>query len=365
MPQMGVSVAEGTIVEWKKRRRRLGRADETIVEISTDKVETEMPSPASGTLTEILVEPGRRSMWVLCSLVLARAEVAGRGSQVAGPRPTEPAVGVRAGGQATGSPRTAYAAADLAGRPADRRRASDRPRRRSTGSGRVGRVTKKDVLAFIGAAVEAPAPPALHSESPYIEDRPRRPATRDPRPRHGAAAIAHAQRRSASTCVRSLETTAHCTTVVEADMSAIEAATRAAVVPAVRGARDDRRAARVPDAERHAGGRRLTVHDEVNLGIAVSLGEDGLIVPVVKNAHELSHEGLAARIKDLAERARNKRLTPDEVSGGTFTITNPGALRGAAGHADHQPAAGRDPRPRGRRQAAGGGGRRIASPSGR
>jgi pyruvate/2-oxoglutarate dehydrogenase complex dihydrolipoamide acyltransferase (E2) component len=73
-------------------------------------------------------------------------------------------------------------------------------------------------------------------------------------------------------------------------------------------------------------GDRLTVHDEVNLGIAVSLGEEGLIVPVVHDAHELSHEGLAARIKDLAERARSKRLTPDEVSGGTFTITNPGAF---------------------------------------
>ena len=73
-------------------------------------------------------------------------------------------------------------------------------------------------------------------------------------------------------------------------------------------------------------GDRLTVHEEVNLGIAVSLGEEGLIVPVVKNAHELSHEGLATRIKDLAQRARSKRLTPDEVSGGTFTITNPGAF---------------------------------------
>ena len=73
-------------------------------------------------------------------------------------------------------------------------------------------------------------------------------------------------------------------------------------------------------------GDRLTVHEEVHLGIAVSLGEEGLIVPVVKNAHELSHEGLATRIKDLAQRARSKRLTPDEVSGGTFTITNPGAF---------------------------------------
>jgi pyruvate/2-oxoglutarate dehydrogenase complex dihydrolipoamide acyltransferase (E2) component len=73
-------------------------------------------------------------------------------------------------------------------------------------------------------------------------------------------------------------------------------------------------------------GDRLTVHEQVHLGIAVSLGDDGLIVPVVRNAHELSHEGLAARIADLAERARTKRLDPEEVQGGTFTITNPGAF---------------------------------------
>ena len=126
--------------------------------------------------------------------------------------------------------------------------------------------------------------------------------------------------------VRSLQTAAHCTTVVEADMSRIEAArgklsylpfVARAVIAALR---------EFPMLNATLEGDRLTVHEEVNLGIAVSLGEEGLIVPVVKNAHELSHEGLATRIKDLAQRARSKRLTPDEVSGGTFTITNPGAF---------------------------------------
>ena len=126
--------------------------------------------------------------------------------------------------------------------------------------------------------------------------------------------------------VRSLQTAAHCTTVVEADMSRIEEArgklsylpfVARAVIAALR---------EYPMLNATLEGDRLTVHEEVNLGIAVSLGEEGLIVPVVKNAHELSHEGLATRIKDLAQRARSKRLTPDEVSGGTFTITNPGAF---------------------------------------
>ena len=92
----------------------------------------------------------------------------------------------------------------------------------------------------------------------------------------------------------------------------------------VRGPGDDRGAARAPGAERLARGRALHGHQDVNLGIAVSLGDDGLIVPVIHRAHELSVEGLAARIKDLARRARSRELTPDEVRGGTFTITNPG-----------------------------------------
>src|SRR5689334_21865727 len=126
--------------------------------------------------------------------------------------------------------------------------------------------------------------------------------------------------------VRSLQTAAHCTTIVEADMSAIEAARgRLSYLPFV--ARATIAALReFPMLNTTLEGDRLTVHEEVNLGIAVSLGEDGLIVPVVHNAHELSHEGLAARIKDLANRARSKELRPEEVQGGTFTITNPGAF---------------------------------------
>jgi pyruvate/2-oxoglutarate dehydrogenase complex dihydrolipoamide acyltransferase (E2) component len=112
--------------------------------------------------------------------------------------------------------------------------------------------------------------------------------------------------------------------VVEADMSAVEAARgKLSYLPFV--ARAAIAALREhPQLNATLEGDRLHVHDEVNLGIAVALGDDGLIVPVVKNAHELSHEGLAGRIADLAERARGKRLSPDETKGGTFTITNPG-----------------------------------------
>jgi 2-oxoglutarate dehydrogenase E2 component (dihydrolipoamide succinyltransferase) len=182
-------------------------------------------------------------------------------------------------------------------------------------------VTKKDLVAFLGdqSPVTSHPEPALHSESPYREEEPAPAPT-------GGEQLSVMRRQIGQHMVRSLQTAAHCTTVVEADMSAIEAARgKLSYLPFV--ARATIAALReYPMLNATLEGDRLTVHEEVNLGIAVSLGEEGLIVPVVKNAHELSHEGLATRIKDLAERARSKRLTPDEVSGGTFTITNPGAF---------------------------------------
>jgi pyruvate/2-oxoglutarate dehydrogenase complex dihydrolipoamide acyltransferase (E2) component len=125
---------------------------------------------------------------------------------------------------------------------------------------------------------------------------------------------------------RSLETAATCTTWIEVDMSLVEAARRRLGVTALafvaRAAIDALRAH--PALNAWLEGERYTQHTGVNLGIAVSLGDDGLIVPVIHNAHELSAEGIASRIRDLAARARERQLTPDEVRGGTFTITNPG-----------------------------------------
>jgi pyruvate/2-oxoglutarate dehydrogenase complex dihydrolipoamide acyltransferase (E2) component len=125
---------------------------------------------------------------------------------------------------------------------------------------------------------------------------------------------------------RSLETAATCTTWIEVDMSRVEAArARLGVTALAFVARACIEAIReFPALNAWLEGEKYTQHQGVNLGIAVSLGEDGLIVPVIHNAHELSEEGLAARIKDLARRARARQLSPDEVRGGTFTITNPG-----------------------------------------
>jgi 2-oxoglutarate dehydrogenase E2 component (dihydrolipoamide succinyltransferase) len=192
-----------------------------------------------------------------------------------------------------------------------------------TGTGRNGRVTKKDVVAFMkqwGEREESKPEPVLHSESPYIEED-LSPVTRDLSP---GQPLSPMRKSIADHMVRSLQTAAHCTTVVEVDMSAVEAARgKLSYLPFV--ARAAIAALREhPQLNATLEGDRLHVHEEVNLGIAVALGDDGLIVPVVKDAHELSHEGLAGRIADLAERARGKRLSPDETKGGTFTITNPG-----------------------------------------
>jgi 2-oxoglutarate dehydrogenase E2 component (dihydrolipoamide succinyltransferase) len=291
---MGVSVAEGTVVEWKKRVGDWVEADEPIVEISTDKVETEVPSPASGRVTSIAVEVGAT---VDVGVVLAAIDTAARAG--------EPHVDESNG--------TSDAEHPPAVSPVVRRIAAEHhiDLDKVNGTGRRGRVTKRDVLAFVD---KEPQPePVLHSESPYREEPP---ASGEP--------LSIMRKRIGQRMRDSLDTAAHCTTIVEADMSAIEAKRgRLSYLPFV--ARAAIAALReFPALNATLDGDTLTVHEEVNLGIAVSLGEDGLIVPVVRNAHELSHEGLAARIKDLADRARNRALTPDEVQGGTFTITNPG-----------------------------------------
>jgi pyruvate/2-oxoglutarate dehydrogenase complex dihydrolipoamide acyltransferase (E2) component len=205
---------------------------------------------------------------------------------------------------------------------------------RVEGTGRGGRVRKQDVLAFI-EATPAEEPP-LHIESPYRPE-PVSPATvtgagrADVTPTTAivpetGGQLSRMRRQIGAHMKRSLETTATCTTWIEADMSRVEAArARLGVTGLAFVARATIDALReYPAVNAWLEGERYTQPSDVNLGIAVSLGEDGLIVPVIQKAHELSVEGLAARIKDLARRARARELTPDDVRGGTFTITNPG-----------------------------------------
>jgi pyruvate/2-oxoglutarate dehydrogenase complex dihydrolipoamide acyltransferase (E2) component len=336
MPQMGVSVAEGTVVEWKKRLGDWVETDETIVAISTDKIDTDVESPASGRLAEVLVDVGTT---VDVGTVLARIATDAK--------PGVPHVSENGPGALQGDP--------------EAERSKRGPRRYSPvvlriasehgidleqveGTGRDGRVRKQDVLAFVEDS-GSPAPPSsgaeppMHIESPYRPE-PARPKTRRPRLGRdhapaGAAAGgdgAHAaplSRMRASIgehMLESLRTAATCTTIAEADMTRVEAARREAgltSLPYVARAVIDV-LAEYPALNATLEDGTVTTYDGVHLGIAVSLGEGGLIVPVIRDAQDLSVEGLARRIKDLARRARAGELTPDEVRGGSFTITNPG-----------------------------------------
>jgi 2-oxoglutarate dehydrogenase dihydrolipoamide succinyltransferase (E2 component) len=343
MPQMGVSVAEGTIVEWRKRPGDWVEADEPVCDVTTDKVDVEIPSPASGRLERILVEPGTT---VPVGTLLAEIDAEAK------PGVAHPEEHLQGGmSQAPGAPARTQAPGAGANGEADRsrfhspvvRRIADKHRvdlSQVPGTGIGGRVRKKDVLAYIeseeGAAVEASPEPVLHTESPYQREEAGAP------PPRVVEELAPGQRQPMSPMrqaiarhmVESRRTAAHCTTIVEADLSRVVARRRelreqmrrrgvnltylAFVARATVEALEEH-----PKLNASVDGSEIVHYDDVNLGIAVAL-EDGLIVPVIRQAQRLSLEGIAAAISDLAERAREKRLEPDEVHGGTFTITNPG-----------------------------------------
>ncbi len=318
MPQMGVSVAEGTIVAWRVEVGDRIAADDTICDISTDKIDTEVPAPVTGIVAEIVVAVDET---VSVGTVLARIAVGSDGS----PAAADPEVPEVEPQPARATPASNGVATRGEGRrysPVVQRIASEHGVDLSQvpGTGRGGRVRKQDVLAFLesgaGQANQAPEPP-LHIESPY---RP------DPVPAGDGGQLSRIRRQIGEHMKRSLDTAAHCTTWIEVDMGRVEAARgRLGVTALAFVARACVDALREhPALNAWLEGERYTRHQDVNLGIAVSLGDDGLIVPVVQRAQELSVEGLAGRVKDLARRARARELKPDEVQGGTFTITNPG-----------------------------------------
>jgi 2-oxoglutarate dehydrogenase dihydrolipoamide succinyltransferase (E2 component) len=373
MPQMGVSVAEGTIVEWRKRPGDWVEADEPVCDVTTDKVDVEIPSPASGRLERILVKPGAT---VPVGTLLAEIDAAAKPGEAhpaehhdAKAARSQPVTESPAASRQGPVAKTESAPAPANGQ-ADRSRFHSPVVRRIAGkhgvdlsqvqgTGIGGRVRKKDVLAYIesqeGAPREAAAEPVLHIESPYQREEAEAPAAASEAATEGAAAASAAgappprfeeltpgrrepmspmRQAIARHMVGSRRTAAHCTTIVEADFSRVATRRRelreqmrrrgvnltylAFVARATVKALEEH-----PRLNASVDGDEIVYYDEVNLGIAVAL-EDGLIVPVIRRAQRLSLEGMAAAIADLAERARAKRLEPDEVHGGTFTITNPG-----------------------------------------
>jgi 2-oxoglutarate dehydrogenase E2 component (dihydrolipoamide succinyltransferase) len=342
MPQMGVSVSEGTVTKWLKQEGESIEADEPLLEISTDKVDTEVPSPASGTVTQILVQEGET--------VAVGTKLAQIGGSAAAPAPEpEPEPEPVAVAEAP-PPAPAPPPSPAVQQPSENGRAFVSPvvariaaehnidPTQVSGTGRGGRVTKQDILAFV-AQPSAPAAPVAPPPAPS----PPPPAAAGLGPQPPAAdgetvePVTAMRRGIADHMRRSLDTAAHVTSAIEVDMSRIVAAreqlkkeyqaaygvnpTYLAFV--ARATVDVLRAHPYVNGELR--GESIVTRNFVNLGVAVELKDGkGLIVPVIRNAETLNLLGIAKAIADIAARARDKQLLPDDVQGGTFTITNPG-----------------------------------------
>jgi 2-oxoglutarate dehydrogenase E2 component (dihydrolipoamide succinyltransferase) len=355
MPQMGESIAEGTVTKWLKNVGDEVKRDESILEISTDKVDADIPAPTSGILIEILAI---ESQTVEVGTTIARIEteaadaVAVSEAEVAAPQRTaEPAVVAEAPPAAPpkgdGAPAEESRAARLQTRstPLVRRIAAEHgiDLASLSGTGIGGRVTKKDILAFIegrGAApvaLPAGAPGVMHvpihgetlqikipdviiKENDRVED------------------MDIMRQRIMEHMLMSRRISAHVSSVHEIDFERV-AQLRASLKPRferegvkltylpfiVKAVVDALKAYPVLNAS--VVGKKIVYHAAYNIGMAVAMDEGaGLIVPVIKGAHELSLLGIARRAFDLAERARTRKLDPEDVQGGTFTITNPGVF---------------------------------------
>jgi 2-oxoglutarate dehydrogenase E2 component (dihydrolipoamide succinyltransferase) len=379
MPQLGETVTEGTITKWFKSVGDQVARDEPLFEVSTDKVDSEVPSPAEGVLTEILVEEGA-TVDVGARLAVigdgtgsnGTAPPAGESTPQSSPPPqVTPAATVERVTESTDQP-TAVGSGDA---PADAPAAGpigvttspvggsgqglvlspvvrrlldehDIDPSTVTGTGLGGRITRSDVEAVIAQrpAVDPSNGRGEPAPVPSMADRPR-PAPAGQPERSGALPSANhdeivpftnIRRRTAEHMVRSKATSAHTLMVKEIDYERVEQVRRShgerfkadegfslSYLPfAARAAVEA--LAEFPHLNASVGDDALIIHHDINLGIAVDLDNEGLIVPVVHNAEELNLLGMARRIRDVAERARTKRLSLDDISGGTFSITNAG-----------------------------------------
>ncbi|HEY3399790.1 MAG TPA: dihydrolipoamide acetyltransferase family protein [Geothrix sp.] len=355
MPQMGESIAEATVLKWHKKAGDVIAKDETLYEISTDKVDAEIPAPAAGTLLEILVDVNAT---VPVGTVVARI---GDASEKPSGAPAPAVVATAAPSPANApAPLTEEDDNSLEGRlrtkssPLVREMAKQHgiDLARVQGTGQAGRVSKEDLEAYLAkgpAAAPAMAPsiapvlPAVHDPSaPTMGLTPTLALAPTPAMPAFAAGervkvepMSRMRKIIADGMVASKRTSAHVYTVFEIDMThvaqlrnkhkkAFEAqfGTKLSFMPFIMMAACKALRA-YPVANASVDGDNIVYKQDINLGIAVSL-DWGLIVPVVKNADMMNLGGLARSMNDLAERARSKQLKPDEISGGTFTITNPG-----------------------------------------
>ncbi len=357
MPQMGESIVEGTITKWLKKPGDKVQRDEPLFEISTDKVDAEIPAPASGVLQEIKIGEGTTvGVNTVVGTIAVDGESAGPAKsapaaqappapKAAAPQAPQPAKEEKKGAsqppQAIASPMApppAEEEEEARSSPLVRKIAREHGISLSqiSGTGLGGRITKQDIMAFIdrpGSAPAAPSPPAAQGAQAAAPSAPPRPA---PAPYPGdLVPMSQMRKLIAKHMSESRRTSAHVHAMFEVDLTRIVNLrnkhkagfeqrhgvrltfmpffVRAAIIaiqqwPIVNGSIE---------------GENIRYHRNINVGIAVAL-DWGLIVPVLKNAGDLNFLGLQRGITDLGERARTKKLKPEEVEGSTFTVTNPG-----------------------------------------
>ena len=371
LPQLGESVTEGTITRWFKQVGEVVAEDEALFEVSTDKVDSEVPSIIAGVVTEILVPEGET---VDVGTVIARVGSAGAAAPttpVAAPAPEATEL-VQAStpppppAPAHAAPESPAAQASLAGfvlSPVVRRLITERNLDPATivGTGVGGRITRKDVEAVArigtpaGNGVPVPTAPAPPAPAPQ-PSAPAAPAPQPPAPAAPVAPVAptpvaaasaadreadsaplnNIRRKTAEHMVMSKATSPHVLTAMEVDFESVEVVRRRhkadwkaeegfslTYLPFIlRAVADAMR--EFPLMNASLDGDSVTMHSEVNVAIAVDLNFDGLLAPVVKNVEGKRLRQLSRDVVDIATRARSKKVTPDDLSGGTFTITNPG-----------------------------------------
>lgn len=383
MPQMGESIAEGTIVKWFKQEGEPVKKDEPLLEISTDKVDAEVPSPATGVLAKIHYGPGATvPVETVIAEIAAEGEAVAATAQPAAAPEATPTAGPVAQPQApapapppaeepfarqlapapTAPEGEVFAVAPpTAPTPAEeeaallRRRSSPLVRRIAAehgidlaqvpGTGLHGRVTKEDILSYIEKQKATPPPPPAQATTPTAAAAPvTAPPPAQARPTPAAPAFTGEEHREPMSIMRqriaehmvaSRRTSAHVQTVFEVDVSHIvrlrekykdaweqQYGVKLTYTPFFLEAVIDALKA-FPIVNASIDGNDIVYHRHINIGIAVALPH-GLIVPVIKHAEELSLLGLQRAVTDLATRARNKQLKPEEVQGSTFSVTNPG-----------------------------------------
>jgi len=374
MPQMGESIAEGTLSKWLKKLGDEVKRDEPLFEISTDKVDAEIPAPSAGVLAEIKVQEGQTvPVQTLVAVIetekgaavkaaapapaaspaaptvaaAQRAPAAPGGTAVSPPSPTAPSRPLPPStapvvGKGDGGVETAEERLRRKSTPLVRKIAAEHQVDISAipGSGFAGRVTKQDILGFIERGVPAPTAPVSRLPSPVPSGPVEHPVV-EPWPGDRVEPFSKIRKITADHMIMSRRTSAHVTSFFEIDYSRVaELRRKHKAAYAERGVNLTYLAfiaktcaeqlRKHPVVNAAVSGDNIIYRRDVNIGIAVAL-DWGLIVPVVKRADELSLAGLARTINDLGERARSKKLLPDEIQRGTFTITNPGVFGSYAG----------------------------------